>query len=267
VYKRQVLVLFLLSHSSVFAQNIFTFSTEPQSIGLDVLSGPITVHSDTPVAETTYITLSSTSNTGQFYSSKTSTEPIQSGSYIYISTNNSNRTIYYKDSTAGDYVITANIFNKEKTNQIGSVTQHIIIGSTQNNTNSTSTTQTEDESVSSNQNQTATSAHSSPAPLSNTENKMEFEIYAGRDRLTTVGNNLNFIAVPTKLQNISESGITYVWSFGDGTTLQGNNVNHTYKFAGEYSVVVNAKYSDKQAVSRMKVVVVLPNVSLAKIDG
>jgi len=113
-----------------------------------------------------------------------------------------------------------------------------------------------------------TSAHSSPAPLSDTENKIEFEISAGRDRLTTVGNNLAFRATPTRLQNMSEQGISYHWSFGDGTTAQGNVVNHAYKFAGEYSVVVNANYSDKQAVSRMEVKVISPNLSLTRIsDG
>ena len=39
------------------------------------------------------------------------------------------------------------------------------------------------------------------------------------------------------------------------------------KFAGEYSVVVNASYSDKQAVSRLSVRVISPDVSLSKVSG
>lgn len=112
-----------------------------------------------------------------------------------------------------------------------------------------------------------TSAHSSPSSLSGTENKIEFEISAGRDRLTTVGNNLIFRVTATKLQNMPESGITYRWSFGDGSVAQGNNINHAYKFAGEYSVVVNADYSDKQAVSRMQVRVVSPDITITKVPG
>ena len=265
------LFVLLVFSSGVFAESTFTFSTEPQNIGLDTLSEPITIHSDTAVSETTYITFVSTSVTGQFFSSKTSTEPIALGSYVYISTNNSNRTVYYKDGTAGDFVITANIFNKAKTDQIGTVSQHVIVGTQVANTElDTTTTTTETSSnteTASSGSSSNTSAHSSPSSLSGTENKIEFEISAGRDRLTTVGNNLIFRVTATKLQNMPESGITYRWSFGDGSVAQGNNINHAYKFAGEYSVVVNADYSDKQAVSRMQVRVVSPDITIAKVPG
>ncbi len=267
-----LLILTPLS-SPVLAENNFSFSTEPQSVAMGELSGPITVHSETSVSETTYITLTSTSGTGQFFSSKTSAEPIASGSYVYISTNNSNRTIYYKDTTVGDFVITANVFNKEKTSQIGTASQHIFIGTQASNSDSSATTTTATTTDETNntdtttQNSSNTSAHSSPAPLSNTENKIEFEISAGRDRLTNVGSSLIFKVVPTKLQNMSDAGIVYYWSFGDGTSARGNNVNHAYKFAGDYSVVVNASYSDKQAVSRMQVRVINPVILISKVPG
>ncbi|MFA5888951.1 MAG: lamin tail domain-containing protein [Candidatus Paceibacterota bacterium] len=132
----------------------------------------------------------------------------------------------------------------------------------------TTTSQTADTTASSNQTtHTIISAHSSPAPLSSTENKIEFEVSAGRDRLTAVGNSLIFKAIPTKIQNMPESGIVYLWSFGDGTMAQGNNISHAYKFAGEYTVVVNANYSDKQAVSRMWVEVISPTISINKVSG
>ena len=111
------------------------------------------------------------------------------------------------------------------------------------------------------------SAHSSPAPLNDTDQKIEFEISAGRNRLTTVGNNIEFIAVPTKLKNLIEQSITYEWSFGDGTTGQGKTVSHTYKFPGEYSVVVNATASDQKSVSRLSVKVIFPEIYLNKIEG
>lgn len=258
-------------YSVVLAETTFSFSTEVQNIALGELSGPITIHSETAVSETTYITLTSTSGTGQFFSNKTNIEPIASGSYVYISTNNSNRTVYYKDTTAGDFVITANIFNKEKNSQIGTVTQHIFVGTQISNTDQTSTTTTvamdKTDNTTTTQSSSNISAHSSPAPLSNTENKIEFEISAGRDRLTMVGNSIVFRVTPTKLQNMTETGIVYYWSFGDGTYAYGNNVNHTYKFAGDYSVVVNASYSDKQAVSRMQVRVISPKILITRVSG
>jgi hypothetical protein len=139
--------------------------------------------------------------------------------------------------------------------------------STTTDETATTTDQTTPDTTSSSQTSSNISAHSSPAPLSNTEQKIEFEVSAGRDRLTTIGNNLAFCAVLTKSQNVSEQSVAYYWSFGDGTVAQGKNVNHTYKFAGEYSIVVNANYSDKQAVSRTQVKVISPDVSITKVPG
>src|SRR5207249_437132 len=59
--------------------------------------------------------------------------------------------------------------------------------------------------------------------------------------------------------------IFYKWSFGDGTAIEGNTVSHAYKFPGEYAVVVNANSSDKQAVSRLKVLVISPDFSIARV--
>ncbi len=109
--------------------------------------------------------------------------------------------------------------------------------------------------------------YSSTVPLSDVGEKMEFEISAGRGRLTTVGSSLVFRAVVTKIQAVPEQGITYVWSFGDGTTGQGTNPSHAYRFPGEYEVVLNGSYSDQIAVSKTKVVVALANVSLARVSG
>lgn len=129
----------------------------------------------------------------------------------------------------------------------------------------TTTSQTADSSSSGGS--SSISAHSSGVSLSQMPQEMEFEISAGRDRLTTVGSNLTFRAVPTKLQNMSEQGITYQWSFGDGTTGLGSSVSHSYKFAGDYSVVVNGSFSDKQAVSRAQVKVFMPDISLTRVSG
>ena len=152
-----------------------------------------------------------------------------------------------------------------------SASQQIVVGSGAivNNSNSTTTTTSPGDTSSGSTNTVTVyvnSAHSSPAPLSNTENKMEFEISAGRDRLASVGSPILFKAVPAKLQNVSETGIIYEWSFGDGTRGVGSSPTHSYRFPGEYVVVTNASYSDKQAVSRLTVRVVSPVFSLARVS-
>ena len=143
----------------------------------------------------------------------------------------------------------------------------IVTTNTEQMATTTSATQTNDV-LSSDVSSGGVSAHSSPVGVSDVEEKMEFEVSVGRDRLTTIGNNLVFRAVPTKIQSISEGSVIYQWSFGDGTIGTGNFVNHTYRFAGDYSVLVNASYFDKQAVSRAKVKVVMPKVLLTRVlDG
>ena len=265
-----LLLFFSVSPSFVCAVTQFSFSTDVQSVSLEELSKEITVHSDIPVTETTYITFNSSSGTGQFFSNKTNTTPIDPSDFVYISSKNSNRTVYYKDTIAGNFVITANIFNKEKTEKISTISQNISVGQTppENNQDSDNADDSAvDQPESTSSSSSSTSAHSSPAPLSSTGQKIEFEISAGRDRLTTVGNNLTFHVVLTKSSNILESGITYSWTFGDGAVAQGSRVSHSYRFPGDYSVVVNANYSDKQAVSRAVVKVVLPEVTIIKTHG
>jgi len=131
----------------------------------------------------------------------------------------------------------------------------------------TATTTSSTDTSSSSGSSSAVSAHSSPAPLSTEENKIEFEISAGRDRLTSVDSTVSFIATPTKLQNLLEQFVTYDWSFGDGTVSRGSTAEHSYKFPGEYSVVVNARAIDRQAVSRLSVVVISPDVAILKVPG
>ncbi len=135
--------------------------------------------------------------------------------------------------------------------------------STQTQTQATSTTQSTSTSSSSTISDKE-SSHSSPASISKTDEKIKLEISAGRDRLTTVGNKLNFRVAPTKIVDFSEQYVSYFWSFGDGTTAQGKIVDHSYKFPGEYVVIVNASVSDVQAVSRIIVKVFSPELTLIK---
>ena len=54
-------------------------------------------------------------------------------------------------------------------------------------------------------------------------------------------------------------------AFGDGGTALGNTVSHAYRFPGEYVVVLNANASDGEAVSRLNVKVITPELSVAKV--
>jgi hypothetical protein len=132
----------------------------------------------------------------------------------------------------------------------------------------TTTTTTDESANSDNSGSTAVwYANSSPASLPSSVAPVDFQISAGRDRLTSVGNSILFVVKSTKTQGILPSSISYSWSFGDGSVGQGNTLSHTYKFPGEYSVVVNAGASDQMAVDRLTVKVYDPQIILQKVDG
>ena len=113
---------FIFIFSIVYADNSFIFSTNPQSIAISQISGKINVQAKSPVAETTYLSPTSSSPTGKFLTG--AGNPL---ARAYISTGDSNRAVYYKDSTAGDFVITIVVSNKNRV-QIASINQHIYIG-------------------------------------------------------------------------------------------------------------------------------------------
>ncbi len=257
--------LFFNFPSIALAENVFTFSTDSQSVPIGEISGAITIHSEVPVVETTYITLTSSSNTGQFFSNKTSIESIASGSYIYISSGNSNRTVYYKDTTSGDFIITANIFNKEKTIQIATTSQHIILrqsnsensSTTTDSTATTTTTQTTSNNTSTD---TTLSAHYGSAGLSIVEPISKFEIGAGRARLGMVGTPMQF---KPEMKYSYSGNMTFKWSFGDGAIGYGQVLSHSYAYPGEYVVVLNVSSPGGQAVSRVNVKIVPADISIS----
>ena len=267
-------ITFFLMASTASAQvSQFVFITEPQTVSIEISSETITIQSQNSqevsenITETHDLVFTSTSPTGQFFN--TSGNPVSTT----MSKNTANKNFLYQDSTVGTYTLTITATGRTSLQSFSASQQITIGGESSSSSNSTTTneqtsTETTTDQSSSNQTNTANSAHSSPAPLSSTENKIEFEVSAGRDRLTVVGNPVIFIASPTKLQNLSEQAVTYKWSFGDGTTLLGKTVTHNYRYAGNYTVVLNAYGSDKQAVSRINVKVILPLISLQRVsDG
>ncbi|MDQ5949366.1 MAG: hypothetical protein QG589_492 [Patescibacteria group bacterium] len=251
---------------------VFKFVTDPQTIDVGQVSKDITIQSQNasgapqPIPETYDVVFTSTSGTGSFLNS--------SGNAVstVMSKNTANRTFFYKDTTQGDFVMTVTATGRES-KKVFTATQHIFVGvtnpdtggTTASTTDTTATTTTEEKIVE--KIIYISSAHSSPAPVSTTKEGIEFEISAGRDRLASVGNTVLFRVVPTRLQNLSASNIVYKWSFGDGTVGTGDTVSHMYRFSGDYAVVVNGSFSDKQAVSRLLVKVISPDVALARVVG
>jgi hypothetical protein len=278
-----IFVTFLFS-SSVYADNSnpFVFTTDPQSVAPGVSSLVITVQSqDTSgkglavgngAGDTADVVFTSTSPTGQFLNS---TGGAVSTTMSY---NSYTKNFYYLDSTPGIYTLTV-VATTRNSKKVFSASQQIYIGqpvpsdgssvgnASTTDTTASSTDQTAQNNIDNSNNNSVWSANSSPASLPDTEAPVDFEISAGRDRLTSVGNNLFFTVTPIETQGILSNLIGYTWSFGDGTTAEGDSVHHAYKFPGEYSVVVNATASDQMAVDRLTVKVIDPQIALQKVSG
>jgi len=60
--------------------------------------------------------------------------------------------------------------------------------------------------------------------------------------------------------NIEEQ-LTHHWDFGDGSTAEGNEVEHTYAQAGEYTVVLTATDTEGQKFDSQHVIKVIPAAS------
>ena len=95
-----------------------------------------------------------------------------------------------------------------------------------------------------------------------------FEVSAGRDRLSYVGSPVSFEA-KSKISAGQKGAVpNFKWSFGDGASENNGKVAHTYKYPGEYNVVLNANLSGVNSISRAKVKVLIPELNISeKPDG
>lgn len=91
----------------------------------------------------------------------------------------------------------------------------------------------------------------------------QLEILAGSDRTTSPGSPIWFQATVKK--NTTGASPELNWSFGDGNVGVGPLVSHTYKYPGDYAVVLSAGAGDIFSVSRLKVKVAESNLSVS--DG
>ncbi len=127
-------------------------------------------------------------------------------------------------------------------------------GDTSNSTTTTSVFGSGSSTTSSNN-----SSHSSQSALTSYKPKVALEIGIGRDRIGFVNTPIQFQANHNQEKN---SGLKYLWSFGDGDSATGKKIEHTYYSGGEYNVVTNASKSGEQAVSRIKVSIREPEITI-----
>ncbi len=262
-----ICIVYLTCSGLAYAEvSQFVFTNEARTVAPALISDSLTIQSQSTagaqesIAETTDLVFQSSSPTGEFLNS--SSNPVSTT----MSKNTANRTFYYRDSTTGSHTLTVTATGRD-TQKTFKANQVITVGNSGQTTGSGGDQNSTTTQVSVGGNNTTVSSHANPSPASDSKVVLSFEVSAGRKRFTSVASELSFKAEPLKLSGIPENYIQYTWSFGDGTTAQGQIVNHRYRFAGDYVVVLNAVYSDKSAVSRTEVSVIAPTFLIESVSG
>ncbi len=114
--------------------------------------------------------------------------------------------------------------------------------------------------------QIETSAHSSPVRLSTFDEIETFKISAGRDRLVSVDSEVSFVAYIESDASIPRNA-EFQWVMGDGSVKMGREVKHEYFAPGNYSVVLTVRMGREEAVSRVQVEVIKPEISIKSVEG
>ncbi|MEK7587062.1 MAG: PKD domain-containing protein [Patescibacteria group bacterium] len=252
-----VFILPVVAHATV-TQLVFT--TEPITVAPGAISEGLTVSSGEAVGEISDLALVSSSATGEF---------LNSSGAIFRPTWNSNwanRTFYYRDSTAGNYTITATLTTRAS-QQSWPATQTITVGDSapENNNNDNSDDNDQASSGSNNNssssnNNNSLSSHSAVAELSDFKNSPTLKAGAGRARLTAIYSPVAFKAsVPDDFKN---SKTKFNWAFGDGASGRGGSIKHAYEAPGNYQVVLNAENGEEEATARSTVKVFKPDLHL-----
>lgn len=246
-------------------------TTKAQQIAKNTASAVITLQTQNTngeaekVSETTDVGVTSSSSSGEFSSNATSWKAVGT---LVMSTNSANRSVYYKDSAEGTHTLTFTVTGRTSGKKW--VTTHIITvgipSSGQNNNTATSTSSVSgggeangESTETENDHNSSISTHGSGEELSDKITKeVALKVSAGRKRAGHTGAPILFDADWSFTGG--RDGIRFVWSFGDGTSEDGERVFHSYAFAGEYVVVVNAYAGNYSAVSRTGATIIDPQV-------
>ena len=252
-----IFTIFLLCVNIVLASDTsnFVFLTDIQTIKPNEISEKITIQSQdvdgnsVNIIQTACLEIKIDSNTGEFSSSNTTWK---FADILPMSKGTANRSFYYKDSEIGDHVITVNIAlrSAEETRSCASwpreewiinwsINQNIIVSDVSDNVQSPDA--------------------SEPEPTYDVGSSIvwptEPQIFAeaGQDKIAIAGADIKFSGRTLGLEKKPLDNARYIWTFGDGSKKEGQNVLHAYHYPGEYIAVLNVSSGKYSASDRLLV--------------
>lgn len=252
-----LLIGIVSAHASAIEK--ISFITDPQSIPTGTLSGPITIQaqdssgSSLQTQETIDLEFLSSSPTGEFLGSS------GSPATKTMNKNTANRTFYYRDYSSGNFIITV-IAKGRDSGREWITKQNINVGlSSQGEVLGVSTSGNENDV-----DKFEGSSTSGPTFVNYSTPSSSLEVVFGKDRLTSVGSPISFQAFIKKNTYSNNNTVSFDWSFGDGYVGSGALVSHTYKYPGDYVVVLNSKSGNNFSTSRVRVKVVEPEIMIVE---
>ncbi len=265
----------------------FVFVSAVQKLEPTKISEQITLQAqdtngnESKVSSTACVELRTSSSQGQFSSSATSWSPV---SVLTIAKNSANRNLYYKDMTAGTYLLTAKVALKPESESRScsawpvaewpsgfSATQSITVGSA-----STPSTSADTASTTSSITPTATTAEEvttlpplpTPPPSGGSATwtyKPQIFVSSLVPARGVAGAPITVDAFVVGLKKEPLPSARYVWSFGDGGTSEGKKLSHVYHYPAIYTVLVDASSGEWSAIDRKEIVIVAPELIISNI--
>jgi len=105
-------------------------------------------------------------------------------------------------------------------------------------------------------------SHSSQSVANESTDNVVLEVTSGRDRLGFVGVPLSFEARVKSPRDLPATYVSHRWSLGDGSQSSGQFISHTYVYPGDYVVILNSEHGGDKAVSKIRVRIVSPQISI-----
>lgn len=252
-----LLIMYAASAYAAGTSKIVILPVDPLTILPDTFSEQMTVQNqdESGPAKTTErinLTFESSSPTGQFFTATGNSLD----SYKYLGTDTTNRNFSYKDSTEGTFTITVNgtgATTEEKWTATKQIT--VSFGAPQNNEQNSS-----GEVLGDSVNSSAALSPGGGGTTNVSALNSQLEVIAGNDKVVSSGSPVLFQA--TLKKNTTGIGPELSWSFGDGNIGVGPLVSHTYKYPGEYVVVLGASAGNISSVSRLRIKVIESSLSV-----
>lgn len=264
------LLLFFIPAFALAAPSGVAFTSSPQTIALDSVSGQFTLQAQdasgasVTVPQTGCIALESSSAGGQFSSSASNWSAV---TVLTMNKSTANKNFFYKDAQNGTHTVTARLVLKPEdesrscaawpVGEWGSAwtaTQQVVVGAAQPSQATPAAPQS--TSVASSVNASSVSVPAIAASVSS-----DAVVSAG------AGSFFEGSAFGSKGEPL-DTGVRYIWNFGDGAIAEGKRVFHSFAYPGSYVVVLTVAYHYSSADTRVAIQAIAPKVRLlAQGDG